>query len=191
MPRVLLSDYVFHPPTGSNVPGKEEANPYVFYPPSELRRLLESETDAGELKKMKSALKQWERLYVDQIGYPYRLTQSLRAAAGRLLKLSEISGPAQNLFQYQDSEVSEGYEGILEDGLKNLHDNDNEPRFNIKRPGERPVRDNGVDDGDFLSPSDPVVDPVRDTVLPKGGGPDPEGLDYLEFPGSGNNSGGL
>jgi hypothetical protein len=36
------SDYTFHPPSsGSNVPGKIDANPYLQYPPQELRKLLE------------------------------------------------------------------------------------------------------------------------------------------------------
>jgi hypothetical protein len=181
----VRSDYVFHPPSGSSVPGKVDANPYVFYPPSELRRLIESEKNADELKKIKSALKQWERLYVDQIGYPYRLTQSLRAAAYKVLRLAEISGPAQNLFQYQDAEVPEGYEGIIEEGMKNLHDRENQPRFQIKAPNERVVHDNGTDDGDFLSPSDGVADPVRDPILPRGQGEDPEGLDYPDMPSGG------
>jgi hypothetical protein len=181
---VKKSDYVFHPPaSGSSVPGKVDANPYVFYPPSELRHLVESEKDVDELKKIKSALKQWERLYVDQIGYPYKLTQSLRAAAYKLMKLAEIPGPAQNLFQYQDAEVPEGYEGIIEEGMKNLHDRENAPRFQLKAPNERVVHDNGSDDGDFLTPDDSVVDPVRDPILPRGQGEDPEGLDYPDTPG--------
>ena len=188
MPKVL-SDSIFHPPSGSSLPGKEEANPYVFYPPQELRRLLEAEKDGNELKKIKSALKQWERLYVDPIGYPYRVPQALRVAAYRLLR-AERQGPAQNIVPYQDEVVPEGYEEIIEEGLKNIHDNDNMPRFYLKRPGERPVRDNGVDDGDFLSPSDSAVDPVRQPVTPRGDGFDPEGLDYPDPP-TGGETGGL
>ena len=34
------ADQVFHPPTGSSVPGMEDANPYRFYPPGEIRKLI-------------------------------------------------------------------------------------------------------------------------------------------------------
>lgn len=166
----VVSDSIFHPPSGSSYPGKEEANPYVFYPPEEIRRLLESEKDKDELKKMESALKQWERIYVEPIGYPYRLTQSLRCAACKLLRLAEIEGPAQNLNYYQDAEVPEGYEGIIEEGLKNVHDNQDRKRFQIKPRVERTVRDFG--EGDFLSPSEGVFNP--ETVKPRGDGSEPD-----------------
>jgi len=45
--------------------------------------------------------------------------------------------------------------------MKNLHDEENQPKVNLKRPGERPVRDVGDNEGDFLSPDEPVVDPAR------------------------------
>lgn len=182
----ILSDSIFHPPSGSNYPGKEEANPYIFYPPDDIRRLLESEKDKDELKKMKSALKQWERLYVGPIGYPFKLTQSLRATAYKLMKLAEIEGPAQNLNYYQDAEVPEGYEGIIEEGLKNLHDNDYRKKFQIKPYVERTVRDFG--EGDFLSPSEGIFNP--ETVKPRGDGPDPDGLEYPDPP-TGGETGGL
>jgi hypothetical protein len=74
--------------------------------------------------------------------------------------------------------------------LRSIHDNENIPRFDLKRPGERPVHDNGVDDGDFISPSDSVIDPIRDTVAPRGDGADPEGLDYSDPP-TGGETGGI
>jgi CRISPR/Cas system CSM-associated protein Csm2 small subunit len=183
------ADYTFHPPSGSSVPGKEEANPYVFCPPAEIRRLLEVEKNVEELKKMKSALKQWERLYVYPVGYPYRkLSGLLRILAAKIKKISEVPWPSLNINYYQDAVVPEGYEGIIEEGLKNIHDNDDMPKFNLKRPGERPVRDNGVDEGDFLSPSEGVI--PGGVVSPYGAGPDPEGLEYSDPP-TGGETGGM
>jgi hypothetical protein len=143
------------------------------------------EKDEEELKKIKSALKQWERIYIDPIGYPYRVIQALRKLASQI-KRAEVNEPVQNLFYYQDAVVPEGYESIIEEGMKNVHDNEDMPRFDLKRPGERPVHDNGIDEGDFSSPSEGVIDSVR----PRGDGPDPEGLDY-ENPPTGGETGGL
>jgi len=63
---------------------------------------MQGDVEPGERKKMDSALKQWERQYVDQIGFPYKkVMRALRVAAK---KLAEIPGPAQNLPYYQDAE---------------------------------------------------------------------------------------
>ena len=63
------ADSIFHPPGASALPGTVDANPYMTYPPDTIRALLETETDKEELLKMKSALKQWERVY-SYPGYP-------------------------------------------------------------------------------------------------------------------------
>ena len=172
-----ISDYTFHPPSGSSVPGKEEANPYIFYPPDDLRFLLETEKDVEELKKIESALRQWERQFQYAAGgggYPWKkLVQQLRAVATEILKRAEIVGPAQNIPYYQDMEVPEGYEGIME-GDRGQYDNDNNTRPDISRQGIRPVRDIDTAEGDFLSPKDPIMTDVK----PRGDGPDPE----IEYP---------
>jgi len=187
----VQSDYVFHPPSGSSYPGKEDANPYIFYPPNELRRLVDAEKNEEELTKIKSALKQWERIYVYP-GYPWRIAGVLRKIASHLMKLSEISGPAQNIPYYQDSEVPEGYEGILHgpglstDGISSPYDNYNMERFDYSRQGERPIRDIDTGRGNFLSPSDP---PLGDVVKTKGEGPDPDII--CPSPPTGGNSGAI
>ena len=163
----VQADYVFHPPCGSNVPGKVEANPYVFYPPDELRKLVETEKDKEKLEKIKSALRQWERLYVYP-GYPYRAAYALRKAALNLL--AAVNHPSQNIPYYQDAEVSEGLESILK-SLENVHDNYDAVRFDYNRQGERPGVDIDTARGDFLSPSEP---PIGDTVKTKGEGPNPD-----------------
>jgi len=175
------ADYVFHPPSGSSLPGSPDANPYIFYPPSDLRRLIESEKDELKLIMMKKALKQWERLYVYP-GYPWRqVTASLRYAAEILFHMAEVTGPhPRNMPYYNDSEVPEGFEGVME-GLKNLHDNEDRVRFDIPRQGERPKVD--INRGDFLTPKDPVFD---DAVKTKGDGADPEGMEIPE-PATGGN----
>jgi len=171
------SDYILHYPSGSNYPGKEEANPYIFYPPNEIRRLIETEKSCEELKKMKSALKQWERLYVYP-GYPWRIARILRNIAQ---KLAEVKHPSQNIDYYQDSEVPEGYEGIL-DSLRTHYDNYDMALFDYSRQGERPLRDIDTGYGDFLSPSQGVYE--MKTVSPRGDGADPEGLE-VPFPPTG------
>lgn len=171
------ADYTFHPPGGSNVPGKCDANPYLNYPPDELRKLVDSEQDKEERDKIKSALKQWGRLYIYP-GYPYRnaVCSRIREIAN---KIAEIVGPAQNLFYYQDSEIPEGYPTCLEQ-MQNVHDNDYDIEFDYSRQGERPNRI--IDDGDFLSPKDPIFDPR--SVRPRGDGPDPDGME-VPFPPTG------
>jgi len=170
-----LSDYAFHPPSGSNVPGKEEANPYINFSPDELRQLVKIEQDRERLDKIKSALKQWERQY-QYPSYPWRVAAVLRVIAKRI---AEIVGPAQNIPYYQDAEVPEGYEGILE-SLHGLYDNYDYPRENLQRPGERPLKDQPFFIGDFSAPNDPVFDAVK----PRGDGPDPEGME-CPFPPTG------
>lgn len=92
-----VSDYVFHPPSGSSLPGSPDANPYFFYPPEDLRRLLETEKDETELAKMRGALDQWERIYVYP-GYPYRrVAAKLRSLVAKLIRLSEVNGPIHEI----------------------------------------------------------------------------------------------
>ncbi len=174
------SDYTFHAPGGSNVPGKIDANPYMQYPPQELRRMIEIEEDIDEKKKMLSALKQWERIYVFP-GYPHRQAAS-KVARRHLKKIAEMPNPAINLPYYQDSETPSGLGEII-DSLGGLYDNDNNKRFDYKRHGERPLRDVDINEGDFLSPIEP---PIGDTVKDKGDGPDPEGLEYPDPPTGGD-----
>lgn len=176
------ADYVFHPPTGSSVPGKEDANPFMNYPPEELRKLIKTEQDAENLRKMKSALKQWERIYTYPY-YPYRKSVSASLRVLAKMMLGEVNFPAQNVFYYQDSETPEGFESIMDSGfLQNVHDNDNAIRFDYNRQGERPEYDVPFFDGDFTSKSDGVFDPKA--VKPRGDGPDPEGLE-VPFPPTG------
>ena len=169
---------MFHPPSGSSVPGKVEANPYVFYPPQELKRLIETEKDKEELAKIISAIKQWDRIYTFP-GYPWRRSSDvLRMAAAKLLSYQQQNPEYTQLNYYQDTNVPEGYEGILE-GLTEPYDNYNMPRFDYSRQGERPVRDIDTGRGDFLSPSDPVIE--KGVVKPSGDGPDPIGMDYPPY----------
>jgi len=170
---LIKSDYVFHPPSGSSVPGKEDANPYMNYPPDDLKNLLVTIENAHEIELIKRALKQWERIFQDT-GYPYkRLASRLRFIADRMLK-AEIVGPAQNLDYYQDMEIPEGYESVLE-GLKNYHDDEDYTRFDYNRQGERPLVEMDFLEGDFATPKDRVFE--QGTVTPRGDGPDPEGMD--------------
>jgi hypothetical protein len=167
------SDYTFHTPGGSSVPGKIDFNIYMTYPPEDLRHLLESEKDVEELKKIESALKQWERQY-SYPGYPWKkVADQLRVVATELMKYSEIVGPAQNIPYYQDMETPEGYEGIME-GDRGQYDQDNMVRFDIPRQGIRPVRDIDTGEGGFLNPHDPIMTDVK----PRGDGPSPE----IEYP---------
>ena len=175
------ADNVFHPPSGSTYPGQKDANPYRSYPPHELRRLLHVVKEDEKLLQIRSALKQWERVYQYPY-YPYqKLANMLRCAA--MILLSEQVGPAQNLPYYQDAEVPEGYESVLE-GMQGQYDNDNNPRFDYTRQGERPLVDVDFFDGGFLAPTDGVFDYQGGVVKTKGDGPDPEGMDS-PFPGTG------
>lgn len=176
------SDYVFHPPSGSSLPGKVDANPYLNYPPDDLRKLLLTEENPAELEKMNSALKQWERQFQD-IGYPFkRVASRLRALAEMLLRKAEQVGPAQNLNYYQDIEVPEGFESILE-GIEYWNkDNYDLARFDYNRQGERPLVDMDFLEGDFLTPKNKVFD--EGVVTPRGDGSDPENMDY-PFPPTG------
>jgi hypothetical protein len=173
-----MSDYVFHPPSGSSLPGCETANQYDYMPPDELRSLLSTIKDSEELKKIKSSLKKWERIW--QEGNPYKKTvNALRKLAHILLKAENNPAPQNLDFYYQDYEVPEGFESCL-DGLENLHDNDDMTRFDYNRQGERPLVDMDFLNGDFLSPKDRVFE--KGVVTPKGDGANPEGLEYPDPP---------
>ena len=174
-------DSILHVPSGSNVPGRdEEANPYINYPPADLRRLLTTEKDEGELEKIDSALKQWERIY-QWPGYPWkRLSNVLRNIAARMV-FAEADPQPQNVPYYMDQEVPEGYEGILE-SLHGPYDNDNNVRFDYQRQGERPDKDYNNDLGDFSGPKDPVMKDVK----PRGDGANPDGFDYEDPPTGGD-----
>lgn len=174
------SDSVFHPSSGFSIPGGAEQNPYIHYPPMDLKKLIESEKDKVELEKMKSALKQWGRLYLWP-GYPYRLARKLKLIAARILE-SEVNGPhPRNMEYYNDEERPQGYGEIL-DSLRNVHDEDDMVRFDYPRQGIRPIRDIDTGYGDFLSPKEPLFDSVK----PRGDGPDPDGMDAEEPPTGGN-----
>jgi hypothetical protein len=176
----VRSDYVLHPPGGcSSLPGNPPANPYVNYPPKELKEMILKEADREEKKKMLSALKQWERVFTYP-GYPWRAQRANVAA--RFLKLSELINPAINIPYYQETETPQGQEEIV-DGLKSLYDNDNAERFDYTRQGIRPIRDIDTADGDFLTPSEPPMGPV---VKERGDGPDPEGMECQDPPTGGD-----
>lgn len=166
----LRADSVLHPPSGSTYPGMQEANPYMSYPPKDLRSIVETEKDPAKLEQIKSALRQWERIYQFP-GYPWRLADCLRVLAGRLMK-AELDPPAINIPYYQDSGVPQGLEEII-DSLRGLYDNYDMEREDYNRQGERPFIDNLS--GDFRSPSEP---PMGDVVKERGEGPDPD----LEVP---------
>ena len=175
------SDHVFHPPSGSSLPGSPDANPYMSYPPEDIRQLIKSEKNEDELAKMKSALKQWERIYVFP-GYPYRRAAAeLRALAAKLLRAERTPVPRQQTY-YNDSQVPEG-QGEIMDALKSLYDNQDNVRFDYTRQGERPTVDTEMSKGDFSSPSEP---PIGDSVKERGSGPDPEGMDAVDPPTGGN-----
>jgi len=174
-------DYVFHVPQCSSLPGTEDANPYMNYPPDDLRRLLNDCKDKAELLKIRSALKQWERLYQWPY-FPYRKKIFMaRRVASNIL--AEQEGPAQNIDYYQDAEVPDGLEGIMQDSeMQNVHDQDDAVRFDYNRQGERPCVDMDFDHGDWLEPSERVFE--DGTVKPRGDGVDPSDMD-LEFPPTG------
>lgn len=173
-------DSIIHPPSGSEVPGKRDPNPYINYSPDDLRELLETVKDEGELEKIESALKQWERIYQWPGYYWKRAADKLRYIAYHM-KLAEIVGPAQNLFYYQDMEVPPGTEEIIDD-IRGLHDQYNIPRFDIPRQGERPDKDIPIGEGDFSAPKDPIMTDVK----PRGDGSDPEGMEYNDPPTGGD-----
>jgi hypothetical protein len=175
-----VADYALHPPSGSNLPGKEEANSYIFIPPNELREMIMREQDTAEKDKMVSALKQFERVYVFP-GYPWR--KSAKRVIQNYRKRAELTGPSINLPYYQDSEVPCGQSETL-NSLQGIHDNDNMERFDYNRQGIRPVRDIDCGRGDYSSPHDSLIGPV--VVKPRGDGPDPEGLEYPTPPTGGD-----
>jgi len=172
------ADSIFHPPGCSTLP-TPDANPFMNYPPDTIRALLETETDKDELLKMKSALKQWERVY-SYPGYPWKKTaDSLRVIARAIL--AEVENPPEQVTYYYDQEVPSGTEEILE-SLEGLYDQYNMKRDDIPRQGERPVRDIDIGKGDFSAPHDPIVTDVK----PRGDGPDPDGMECEEPPTGGD-----
>jgi hypothetical protein len=175
------ADYPIHPPGGSNVPGKVEANPYIFYPPKVLREMIPTEQDEEEKAKMVSALKQYERIYTYP-GYPWRMA---RKVAANFLKVAEVPYPSLNIPYYQDAERTQGDIEIY-DSLRGLYDNEDNIRLDYNRQGERPVRDD-IDESAFLNPKEP---PFGDSVKERGSGPDPEGMETCEPP-TGGEMGGL
>lgn len=177
------ADYVLHPPSGSSLPGSPDANPYVFYPPSELRKLIKTEKDEIKLTMMRRALKQWERIYVYP-GYPWKsVTSGIRAIAGTLLHIAEVAGPhPRNMPYYNDAEVPEGFESIM-DSLQSPYDNYDAVRFDISRQGERPTVDIDTGKGDFLTPKQDVFDKA---VKPRGDGADPQDM-IITDPATGGN----
>jgi len=172
------SGFLVHPPVGgSNVPGKVDANPYLNMDPKELELLIPDEQDPETKKKMMSALKQLKYL-----------SPSLKMLSSRVLKkfrirCAELANPAINMPQYQDSEVDQGQEEIIE-GLEGLYDNDNAEKFDYARQGLRPLVDIDISEGDFLTPKESPMGPA---VKERGDGPDPDGLDYADPPTGGNN----
>lgn len=177
MPQVIKSDYIVNQPMGSNVPGKVDANKYMNMLPSRLKRLIPIEEDAEEKAKMISALK--------QLDYPGRrelLASKVRQLALNMLK-AEMVNPAINLPYYQDTEVPQGQEEIV-DSLMGLYDNDNARKDDYARQGIRPVKDAPYAEGDFRTPSDSPFDMV--IVKPRGDGPDPDGLECVDPPTGGD-----
>jgi hypothetical protein len=183
MPLKCISDYVLAPPSGSNVPGKIDANPYMNMPPKELRALVELEQNPEEKKKMISALKQFERQYTYP-GYPWRAPRrDVKRVCTQFLKCSELVNPAINLPYYQDAETDQGTDEIIE-SLQGLYDNDNNERFNYQRQGIRPIVDIDTSEGAFLNPKEsPIGGPV---TKGQGDGPDPDGLEYPDPPTGGD-----
>jgi hypothetical protein len=158
------------------------------YPPEEIRKLIPRELDEETLAKMDSALRQWERIYVDGIGYPYRKNKKVPVTAGLLnlathiLKVAGQDPGAINLpYEYQDSEFPYGYEGIME-GLLSPHDTEGQKPFNYNFQGERPGIDVPYFIGDFRSPHDPVIE-----LNPGSSGPNPNELE-CDFPPTGGDN---
>jgi hypothetical protein len=172
-----VSDSVLHLPGGSNLPGKVEANPYMSMPPNELRLIIQEQPDHKDIKKMISALKQFEREYTYP-GYPWR-TQRAKRVLSNYLKIAEQNNPAINLPYYQDLETDQGEDEIL-DSLEGLYDNDNAEKFDYARQGIRPVRDIDTGVGDFTSPKE---SPFGEQIIkPRGDGPDPDNMECVEPP---------
>lgn len=174
-----ISDYALHPPSGSSVPGKVDANPFFNTDPRQLRDMIKVEQDPDRKAKMMSALKQFERQF-DGYGYPWRSTRAVRIVLKYRKKMAEIMNPAINMPMYQDVETDQGQEEII-DSLMGLYDNDNNEKVNITRQGIRPKRDIDTAEGNFVNPLEP---PMGDVVKERGEGPDPEGMEVL-FPPTG------
>jgi len=182
MPGKYIADYAVHPQSGSNVPGKVDANPFMNMHPNELREKIKIEQDPDIKAQMVSALKQFERQY-NGLGYPWRITRAMRILAYKMLKMAEVVNPAINLPYYQDLETDQGQEEII-DSLEGLYDNDNAEKFDYARQGIRPIRDIDTAEGDFLNPKEsPIGGPV---TRGEGDGPDPEGLEYPDPPTGGD-----
>ena len=178
MPLKHVGDYALHPPGGASVtPGKVEANPYMSMPPKDLRRMIQEQPDHKDIKKIRSALKQFERIYTYP-GYPWRAQRAKRVLSN-YLKISELVNPAINLPYYQDLETDQGDDEIIE-SLKGLYDNDNLEKFDYARQGIRPIRDIDTGVGDFTSPKEsPFGEQI---VKPRGDGPDPDDMECVEPP---------
>jgi len=172
-----ISDYAIHPPSGSNVPGKVDANPYMSMPPNELRLMIQEQPDHEDIKKMISALKQYEREYTYP-GYPWRAQRAKRVLSN-YLKIAEQNNPAINLPYYQDLETDQGKDEII-DSLEGLYDNDNAEKPDYARQGIRPIRDIDTAEGDFTNPKESPMGLV--VVKPRGDGPDPDNMDYPDPP---------
>lgn len=177
------ADNVFHYPEGSSLPGMSDPNPYRSYPPRDLQRLVETEKDPEKLEKIKSAIRQWDRIY-RYPGYPFRIAETLRRIAYSMLRKAVVPQPAINIPQYQESDIPAGAENVI-NFLRNTEDNYDNKRFDYNRQGERPRRDIDTGRGDFSSPSEP---PIGDTVKTKGEGPNSEV--FYPFPPTGGNLGG-
>jgi hypothetical protein len=176
------SDYALHPPSGSSLPGTRDPNPYIFYPPKDLRDMIPKEQDEEEKAKMLSALKQYERIYTYP-GYPWRIA---RKVAANFLRIAEVPYPSLNIPYYQDIERTQGDIDIWEEHQQGVRDNYDDIRFDYNRQGERPVKD--IMDGDYLSPKDAPFEPH--IVKERGDGPDPEGMETCEPP-TGGETGGI
>jgi len=183
MSKPHTSDYVLAPPSGSEVPGKVDANPFMRVPPKELRVLIELEQDPVTREKMISALKQFERQYTYP-GYPWRPPRSeAKRVCSNFFKLSELVNPAINLPYYQDNETDQGTDEILE-RLQGLYDNYDAEKFDFARQGIRPLVDIDTSEGDFLNPKEsPIGGPV---TKGEGDGPDPQDLEYPDPPTGGD-----
>lgn len=172
-----LSYFILNQPGGSNVPGKVDANPYMQTQPKELQMMIHDEQDPEKKALMIRALK--------LLNFPQVLSGKMgrvaRVIRGFRVKCAEQDNPAINLPYYQDKEVDQGHEEII-DGLKSLYDNDNAQREDYNRQGLRPHRD--LLDGDFLTPSEA---PLGDSVKEKGDGPDPINMEIIDPPTGGDN----
>lgn len=168
-PLYKVGDNVLHLPGCSSLPGTQSANIYMNYPPDEIRELLETERDPEKREKMKSALKQFERIYTDNT-YPWGKVNAFIKELSK--RIAEQTQPAQNIDYYQETEVPEGFEGIM-DALRTKDDNYDMVRDPISQQGERPNRDTDFGKGDFSSPKDPQITDVK----PRGRGADPEGME--------------